>query len=83
MARWVGDLEKRYPVFLRTEGVQGRVTLQGLLHENGRLSDVRVVSSSGHRMLDEVAVDDVSKGPPILLPRPLERTQMPVKFSLV
>jgi protein TonB len=82
MARWIEDLNKRYPATLRTDGVQGKVTLTAMLHENGLLSDVRVVKSSGNTALDEVALEDVRNGPPINLSRPLERTHMPVKFSI-
>lgn len=82
MAQWIADLNKRYPAMLRTEGVQGKVTLTAVLHENGRLSDVRVVKSSGYDELDQVAVEDVTNGPPITLSHPLDRAQMPVKFSI-
>ena len=82
MARWIEDLNKRYPATLRTEGVQGKVTLTAMLHEDGLLSDVRVVKSSGNPALDQVALEDVRSGPPIKLSRPLERRQMPVKFSI-
>jgi TonB family protein len=83
MAKWIEDLDKRYPVMLRTEGIQGKVTLTALLHGDGTLSDVRVAKSSGNTMLDQVAVEDVRKGPPITLARPLERPHMPVKFSII
>jgi TonB family protein len=83
MARWIEDLDKRYPAILRTEGIQGKVTLTAVLHEDGTLSDVSVAKSSGNAMLDQVAVEDVKKGPPITLSRPLERAQMPVKFSII
>lgn len=82
MAQWIMDLNKRYPAMLRTEGIQGKVTLTAMLHENGRLSDVRVVKSSGHAALDQVAVEDVKNGPPITLSHPLDRAQMPVRFSI-
>lgn len=82
MARWIEDLNKRYPATLRAQGVQGKVMLTGMLHENGLLSDVRVVKSSGNTALDEVALEDVRNGPSINLSRPLERTQMSVKFSI-
>ena len=82
MTQWIEDLNKRYPAMLRTEGAQGKVTLTAMLHENGLLSDVRVVKSSGHAALDQVAVEDVRNGPPITLSRPLDRAQMPVKFSI-
>ena len=83
MARWIEELDKRYPAMLRTEGIQGKVTLTALLHEDGMLSDVRVAKSSGNAMLDQVAVEDVRKGPPVTLSRPLERPPMPVKFSII
>lgn len=83
MARWIEDLDKRYPAMLRTEGVQGKVTLTAMLHEDGLLSDVRVAKSSGNAMLDQVAVEDVRNGPTIKLSRPLERPRMPVKFSII
>lgn len=82
MARWIEDLNKRYPATLRTEGIQGKVTLTAMLHEDGRLRDVRVAKSSGNPALDQVALEDVRSGPPIKLSRPLERQQMPVKFSI-
>jgi TonB family protein len=82
MAQWIEDLDKRYPITLRTEGIQGKVTLTAMLHEDGLLSDVRVVKSSGNPTLDQVALEDVRSGPPITLSRPLERRHMPVKFSI-
>ncbi len=82
MAKWIEGLDKHYPATLRAEGVQGKVTLMAMLHENGRLSDVRVVKSSGNAALDEVALEDVQNAPSITLSRPLQRTQMPVKFSI-
>lgn len=83
MAKWIGELDKRYPSALRSEGIQGTVTLSALLHNNGTLSDVRVAKSSGNALLDQVAVEDIRNGPPVRLSRPLERPHMPVKFSIV
>lgn len=82
MAEWIEDLHKRYPATLRAEGIQGKVTLMAVLHEDGRLSDVRVVKGSGNPALDQVALEDVKNGPAIKLSRPLERRHMPVKFSI-
>jgi periplasmic protein TonB len=82
MAQWIENLNKRYPATLRTDGIQGKVALTAMLHEDGLLSDVRVVKSSGNPALDQVALEDVRSGPPIKLSRPLERRQMPVKFSI-
>lgn len=83
MARWIEDLNKRYPAALRTEGIQGKVMLTAMLHDDGLLSDVRIIKSSGNTTLDEVALEDVRTGPPVRLSRPLERAQLPVKFSII
>ena len=83
MAQWIEGLDKRYPAILRTEGVQGKVTLIAMLHDNGTLSDIRVTKSSGNIHLDDVAVEDVRNGPPVRLSRLLDRPQMPVRFSIV
>ncbi len=82
MAKWIEDLNKRYPAMLRTEGIQGKVTLTAMLHEDGLLSDVRIIKSSGNRALDQVALEDVKNGPSIKLSRPLERPHMSVRFSI-
>ena len=82
MARWIRDLDKHYPALLRAEGVQGKVVLTAVLHEDGLLTDVRIGKSSGSAALDEVAMEDVKKGAPVKLSRPLERPRMPVRFSI-
>ena len=82
MTRWVEELDKRYPATLRADGAQGKVTFIAMLHEDGFLSNVRVLKSSGNAALDQVAMEDVKNGPPIKFSHPLERTHMSVKFSI-
>ena len=82
MGKWIQDLEKHYPASLRTEGIQGKVVLVAMLHDDGTLTDVKVSKSSGNALLDQAAVSDVEKGPPIQLSRPLGRSQRPIKFSI-
>jgi periplasmic protein TonB len=82
MAQWIEGLDKRYPAMLRIEGAKGKVTLTAILHEDGWLSEVRIVKSSGYAALDQVAVEDVQNGRPVHLPHPLGRAQIPVKFSI-
>lgn len=82
MGKWIADLEKHYPASLRMEGVQGKVVLVAILHENGTLTDVKLAKSSGNTVLDQAAIADVEHGPPIKLSRPLGRPQRPIKFSI-
>ena len=83
MKQWIRDLDKHYPALPRTEGIQGKVTVAAMLHNNGVLSDIRVAQSSGNVLLDQAAIEDVKNGPPIELSRPLERSSMLVKIPIV
>jgi len=83
MAKWSNDLDKPYPTMLRTEGIQGKVTVSALLHDDGVLSHVRIAKSSGNSLLDQAAVEAVKNGPPLTLPRPLERPSILVKIPIV
>ncbi len=82
MAQWIEGLDKRYPAALRAEGIEGKVTLIALLHEDGSLSNVRIAKSSGNEALDQVALEDVRNGPPVKFAHPLERPSISVKFSI-
>jgi periplasmic protein TonB len=82
MAQWIEGLDKRYPAALRAEGIEGKVTLIALLHEDGSLSDVRIAKGSGNAALDQIALEDVRNGSPVKLAHPLERPQISVKFSI-
>ena len=83
MAKWTEDLDKHYPAMLRTDGIQGKVTVAALLHDNGVLSDIRVAKSSGNSLLDQAAVEAVKNGPPLTLSRPLGRSSIPLKIPIV
>ncbi len=82
MAQWIEGLDKRYPAALRAEGIEGRVTLIALLHEDGSLSNVRIAKGSGNAALDQVALEDVRNGPPVKFAHLLERPSISVKFSI-
>lgn len=82
MGKWIAELEKHYPAALRMDGVQGKVVLVAILHEDGTLTEVKVAKSSGNDLLDQAALADVKQGPPIKLSRPLGRPQRLIKFSI-
>ncbi len=46
-----------YPALARQRGWQGEVVLRLDIHANGRLDNVAIASSSGHRVLDRSALD--------------------------
>ncbi len=48
-----------YPLIARRKGFQGTVVLEVLVTRNGRVGDLRVFNSSGHKVLDRAAVKSV------------------------
>jgi TonB family protein len=70
----VKDVRPIYPVAAREAGVNGVVMLQGVIDVEGRMKDLRVVSSP-HPALDQAAVDAVSQwefAPTLLNGKPIE-----------
>ncbi|MEJ2143292.1 MAG: energy transducer TonB, partial [Gammaproteobacteria bacterium] len=75
-----------YPSVARRRGMQGLVLLQVRVSEEGKVTGIHVVRSSGFRILDVVAVDSVKQWR-FMPARENDMTvtstvQVPVRFSL-
>ncbi len=55
------ERNKRYPLRERRRRHQGRSVVAFTLHRNGDISDIRIVTGSGHPGLDRAAVSAVEK----------------------
>ncbi|HET9491697.1 MAG TPA: energy transducer TonB [Methylomirabilota bacterium] len=76
----------RYPPAARRRGLTGAVTIELTVLPSGVISDVKVVHSSSHSLLDDAAVETVQelraqRFPPNVPARPL-RVRLPVVFQL-
>jgi protein TonB len=71
-----------YPGRARREGWSGKVRLSFVIQEDGSVTDIRVLVSSGYEILDQSAVEAVRRAAP--LPRPPVRAElrMPVVYRL-
>ena len=49
----------RYPQQARKRGFQGTVILKVLVGKDGRVADIRLQESSGHSILDNIALETV------------------------
>jgi TonB family protein len=56
-AKWLVKNNPRLPVGVYFQGMQGSVVLALTLDKSGRVTDTRVLRSSGHPALDELARD--------------------------
>ena len=59
-AKWLAKSTPRLPVGVYFQGLQGSVVLSLTLDRSGRVTDTRVLRSSGHPALDELARDAAS-----------------------
>jgi protein TonB len=75
-----------YPRIARRKGYEGTVVLEVLVGREGRVSDLRVLQSCGHAVLDEAAADSVRSwlfDPGKLDAEPVEMwVRVPIRFQL-
>ena len=70
-----------YPSIARVRGWEGEVTLIAYVNDNGYVYNVDVLSSSGHRTLDQAAVKAISKWKFRVGGKPSE-VKIPINFVL-
>jgi TonB family protein len=56
-AKWLAKDNPRLPVGVYFQGLQGSVVLSLILDKSGRVTDSKILRSSGHPALDELARD--------------------------
>ncbi|MCK5099454.1 MAG: energy transducer TonB [Desulfobacteraceae bacterium] len=59
---------KEYPDFAKSRHIDGKVKVQFVLAEDGRMSNLKIIKSSRHKSLDNAALEAVKKASPF--PRP-------------
>jgi len=72
-----------YPLGARREGLKGTVELYVRLEADGRVSDVRVVRSSSHEILDQAALETIRRVGPLPFPESLPRRPLLIRIPLV
>ena len=73
---------KRYPRLAQMHRWEGKVVLQAVIKEDGRLQDVVVAESSGHSVLDHDAMEILRRASPFKLKHPLGRPQVVVQVPI-
>jgi protein TonB len=82
---YVKDLITRnltYPVVARRMKWQGTVVVSFVVLENGRVEDIRIVTGSGHSVLDKNVVATIKKVQPLPAPPAAAEFTMPIKYTL-
>ena len=73
---------KRYPASARVDRAEGKVVVKAVIDEDGSISEVGVLQSSGHPTLDEAAVETMRQAAPFHLPHPLGQPRMTIKIPM-
>jgi protein TonB len=71
-----------YPVPARKAGIQGVTQVSFTIHEDGRVSAVTVLKSSGHGILDKAALETIYAAAPFPRPPAPARIAIPIAFRL-
>lgn len=73
---------KRYPAQAKWHRWQGKVVVQAVIHEDGRISDVDVIDSSGHDTLDLDAIALLERISPVQLQYPLDQSSIVIRIPI-
>jgi periplasmic protein TonB len=75
------DRYKTYPPRAKSFGIQGEVLVQFTLYKNGKISDIKILKSSGARFLDVHTVDKVLEASSAF-PKPPKELEMrvPIRY---
>jgi periplasmic protein TonB len=66
----------------RRRDMQGRAVVSFMLHTSGTATDLRIVESSGHAVLDTAALDVVARAVPLPAPDAPTQVVLPIVFAL-
>jgi protein TonB len=73
---------KRYPHVARMNHWEGKVELRAVIRADGELVDIEVTESSGHRELDDDALNVMKQASPLHLPHALGQPQVAVRLPI-
>jgi len=76
------ELVKRYPTQAKWHRWQGNVIVQAVIHDDGRISHIEIVDSSGHDTLDHDAVALLERISPVQLQYPLAQSSIVVHIPI-
>ena len=73
---------KHYPSQARLNHLEGKVILRAVIKSDGQLADLMVKESSGHRILDEAAMEVIRRICPVPLKHALGKPEIVVMIPI-
>lgn len=72
----------RYPLMARRMGLTGQVKVEFTILLSGKIKDLKIINSSGHRLLDKQAMRAVRSSEPFPPPPVIATITLPINFEL-
>lgn len=63
-------------------GLKGKVTVRFTIEKTGKVSDLTILSSSGHKVLDAKVLSAIRRTAPFPKPRRQAQLILPIAFTL-
>ncbi len=61
---------KKYPLSAKLKHIEGRVTIQFMIKQNGQISNLKLLANASHGILNKAALNAVKKAAPFPVPPP-------------
>jgi TonB family protein len=75
---------KKYPDSARSENIEGKIKLKIFISKSGELEEIKILSSSGYKILDNAAIDTVKRASPFnSIPDEIGRGSLTLKLDIV
>ena len=82
--RAIIDKHRNYPILARKTGVEGVTLLMFVLNKNGKVSNVKILKTSGFKILDKSAVRAVKSSEPFPeIPKKLHKNVLKIRLNMV
>ncbi|MBL7132161.1 MAG: energy transducer TonB [Candidatus Omnitrophica bacterium] len=78
------ERERRYPSFAKRQGIEGTVYINFAVLSNGLSRDTKITRSSGFKILDQEAVDNIKRANPFPpIPKEINASLVQMEVSIV
>ncbi|ETR69800.1 MAG: periplasmic protein TonB [Candidatus Magnetoglobus multicellularis str. Araruama] len=76
------ESHKKYPQFAQNRNIEGHVKVEFEIIQGGKVNNIKIVKSSGRKILDRAAMDAIKNASPFPVP-PRQLFKLPLKLAIV
>lgn len=80
--KWISS-HKIYPGIARRKGIEGVVTVSFSISKNGRLKDIKLITSSNYEILDKAAIRTINNSDPFTpFPESINKNELRLRLAI-